>query len=62
MDWILKLVNVTLPVATIFCVAWLVIEGHNYEAVGLFLGGLIFTLIIKLIDHDLYMAKRHHYG
>ncbi len=61
-DLALKLANVTLPVATIFCSTWALISGHTDGAVFLFFGGMIFTVFLRWIDQECYKELlRHRY-
>lgn len=58
MNWVVNLSDLTLPVATMICTTWAVIANHGFESVLLFLSGMGFTLLIKLLDHNIYLDRK----
>ena len=57
---IFEISQLTLPVATILATAWVVVSGHSSEGLLLFLGGSIFTIILRLIEQEIFADNIYH--
>jgi len=54
LDPIFRISQLTLPVATIICTAWVAIEKSGEVAFLFFLGGVAFTIILRLIEQGIF--------
>jgi hypothetical protein len=53
-DPIFRVSQLTLPVATVLGTAWVLVAGNNTGALLLFLGGAIFTIILRVIEQSIF--------
>lgn len=53
-DLFFRISQMTLPVATIFCTTWSVVSGKSWEAFFIFMGGVAFTLILRLAEQQIF--------
>ena len=60
LDPIFRISQLTLPVATILGCAWVLVNGNNSGAVYLFLGGFIFTLILRMVEQSIFADNIHN--
>ncbi len=67
-DPIFRVSQLTLPVATILGSAWVFVSGNNSAGIGLFFGGVAFTIILRLIEQGIFADNifhgrysKHHY-
>jgi len=68
LDSIFRISQLTLPVATILGCSWVLVNGNNAGAFYLFIGGFIFTLILRIVEQSIFADNiyhgrynRHHY-
>jgi len=54
LDSIFRISQLTLPVATVLGSAWLVVSGYGENAFYLFIGGFIFTLILRVLEQQIF--------
>lgn len=60
-DPIFRVSQITLPVATVLGTAWVLVSGNNSGGLWLFVGGTIFTIILRLIEQGIF-ADNHYHG
>ena len=53
-DPIFRVSQLTLPVATVIGTAWVLVSGNNFSGLWLFIGGSIFTIILRLIEQAIF--------
>ncbi len=68
LDPIFRVSQLTLPVATIICTAWVAIEKTGEAGFLFFLGGIIFTIALRFIEQAIFADNvsrgrytRHNY-
>ena len=54
LDPIFRISQLTLPVATILGCAYSIVNGYSSEAFFLFIGGFIFTIILRLMEQAIF--------
>lgn len=57
---IFKISQLTLPVATILATAWIAVEKSGESAFLLFIGGVIFTIMLRLIEQTIFVDNVYH--
>ena len=55
-----KISQLTLPVATVLGTAWVLVSGNNYAAFWLFIGGSILTIVLRLLEQDIFVDNVYH--
>ncbi|MBI2572826.1 hypothetical protein HYV86_03125 [Candidatus Woesearchaeota archaeon] len=59
-DPIFRITQLTLPVATILSTAWVLVSGNNSGALLFFIGGVIFTIILRLMEQAIFEHNVTH--
>jgi hypothetical protein len=59
-DPIFRISQLTLPVSTVLGTAWVLVSGNNSGALWLFIGGFIFTIILRLIEQTIFADNMYH--
>ena len=60
MDPIFRISQITLPVATVLGAAWVLVNGNNSAGLLLFAGGVIFTIVLRLIEQTIFANNVSH--
>ncbi|MCR4335174.1 MAG: hypothetical protein NUV57_01405 [archaeon] len=55
---VIEISRISLPVATILASAYVFGEGNNSGAIILFIGGVVFTIIVLYLEHSLFLEKK----
>lgn len=59
-DPIFRVSQLTLPVATVLGTAWVLVAGNNTGAFLLFIGGAVFTIVLRLIEQVIFSDNHYH--
>jgi hypothetical protein len=57
---ILKIFQLSLPVATILATAWVAVDKAGWSAFYLFIGGFIFTIVLRIIEQTIFADNCSH--
>ena len=60
MDPVFRISQITLPVATVLGTAWVLVTKNNEGALWLFIGGTVFTIILRLIEQAIFADNVSH--
>lgn len=56
-DPVFRISQLTLPVATVLGAAWVLVNGNNMGAFLLFVGGVLFTFGLRILEQEIFVEN-----
>lgn len=60
LDWIFRITNITLPIATMFCSTWALVSDKGEGAFLLFLGGMGMTVALRYTEQEIFENNKRN--